>query len=115
MLIVHLAIPQQAQLKSQVSRISMYCVDVSVIHECLLLNMQYLAVLSVSYTFMEDTVTSNPTEVQVKTLNDTSVVVSGLMAGKLYTFNVTAANDIGSSSILCGPVGHTIGESVTCH
>ena len=69
--------------------------------------------LSVSYTFMEETAASNPTEVEVRTLNDTSVVVSGLVAGRLYTFNVTAANDIGSSSSLCGPVRQTVGESVT--
>ena len=53
-----------------------------------------LTMLSVSYTSMEDTFISNPTEIQVKTFSDTSVVASGLMAGKLYTFNVTAANDI---------------------
>ena len=43
-------------------------------------------------------------------VNDLSVTVSGLVAGEEYTFTVTAENSNGSSSTVCEPVDHIIGE-----
>ena len=50
--------------------------------------------------------------VSVSSVDTTSVEVAGLFAGFEYTFNITAENSNGSSSILCGPTLHVIGESV---
>ena len=43
-------------------------------------------------------------------LDDFMVTVSGLVAGEEYTFTVTAENLNGSSSTICEPVDHIIGE-----
>ena len=42
--------------------------------------------------------------------DDLMVTVSGLVAGEVYTFTVTAENRNGLSSTACEPVNHIIGE-----
>ena len=64
--------------------------------------------LSVMYSYEEGASTVSRS-VGVN-LNDLSVTVSGLVAGEEYTFTVTAENSNGSSSTVCEPVNHIIGE-----
>ena len=45
-------------------------------------------------------------------LNDMMMQVSNLLAGEEYTFNITAENAIGSSSVVCQPIDLLLGESV---
>ena len=68
--------------------------------------------VSVFYTYT-DGATVNLINVPDTNTNTTSIMVGTLMAGFRYTFNITAENSNGSSSILCGPTLHVIGESVT--
>ena len=58
---------------------------------------------------------NNINDISVSNINTTSVIVSDLIAGAEYTFNITAENNIGSSSIICGPTSHVIGEICTRH
>ena len=46
----------------------------------------------------------------ISNVDATSITVPNLAAGAEYVFNITAENRIGSSSILCGPTSHKIGE-----
>ena len=68
----------------------------------------------VSYTFEEGSVTSSPILVMTfMNAQPTEVNVPRLVAGRRYTFNITAENDVGSSYILCGPTFLSIGKSST--
>ena len=62
--------------------------------------------VSVSYSFAKDLTIP----VEVTGTNTTLVVVPDLVAGFEYTFILTAQNKNGSSSIVCGPILHRIGE-----
>ena len=53
---------------------------------------------------------NNINDISVSSVNTTSVIVSDLITGAEYTFNITAENNIGSSNIVCGPTSHVIGE-----
>ena len=64
--------------------------------------------LSVMYSYVEG-ISTNMKAVTVGR-NYQMVTVPGLIAGQQYTFTVTAENTNGSSSILCEPVDHVIGE-----
>ena len=61
----------------------------------------------------EKIVTNSPqlNTVSVMRVDSTSVVVPSLVTGVEYTFNVTAENSYGSSSIVCGPIPHIIGKT----
>ena len=48
--------------------------------------------------------------VPISGLDARSVNVSGLVAGFVYTFRITAENSNGSSSVLCTPTQHLIGK-----
>lgn len=64
--------------------------------------------LSVMYSY-EEGLSTVSRSVGVN-LNDLNVTVSGLVAGKEYTFTVTAENSNGlSSTVTCAPVDHVIG------
>ena len=49
--------------------------------------------------------------VAISSLDTTSVNVSGLVTGFEYTFNITAENSNGSSTISCRPTPHIVGEN----
>ena len=67
--------------------------------------------VSMVYIFNESMRTIiNP--VSVSSVDTTSVEVADLVAGFKYLFNATAENSNGSSSILCGPIHHVVGESL---
>ena len=66
--------------------------------------------LSVSYTYEEGSVTTDPVDVSVPNLGATTASVTGLVAGNDYTFTVTASNTNGSTSIQCGPTSHDVGK-----
>ena len=63
---------------------------------------------SVYYIFMEGS-TINRVPVNLQSINMHSATVSNLTTGFKYSFNVTAENSNGASSILCGPTLHVIG------
>ena len=66
--------------------------------------------VSVFYTYT-DGATVNLITVPDTNVNTTSIMVHNLVAGFEYTFNVTVVNNnIGSSSVLCGPTFLEIGE-----
>ena len=69
----------------------------------------FLTDLSVMYSYEEGASTVSRS-VNGVNLNDLSVTVSSLVAGEEYTFTVTAENSNGSSSTVCQPVNHIIGE-----
>ena len=71
---------------------------------------QELNQLLLSYTVQEGAAISEPVMVTVPNVEATEVNVPNLVAGVMYTFNVTAENDIGSFDILCGPTFLTIGK-----
>ena len=64
--------------------------------------------VAVFYTYTEGQ-TVNRVPVPNTNAATTSVEVPNLVAGFQYTFNVTVENNIGPSSILCGPIVHNIG------
>ena len=68
--------------------------------------------VSVSYTYEEGSVISSPNPVQVTCINTTSVTLVELQEGFRYTFNITAENSNGTSSILCGTMLYVSGESL---
>ena len=51
--------------------------------------------------------------VNMRNINALNATVHNLTTGFEYSFNVIAENSAGSSSILCGPVFHAIGQSVS--
>lgn len=67
--------------------------------------------LSVAYTFTEGS-TTRRVPVNVSSVTRSSVSIQGLTVGFMYTFNITARNNNGASSILCGPILHVIGEYI---
>ena len=66
-----------------------------------------LPLTNVSVFTEDSTIAINP--IQVESIDTTSVEVPDLVAGFEYTFNITTENN-GSSSILCGPTLHRVGE-----
>ena len=67
--------------------------------------------VSVFYTFMEGS-TINHVPANVSDIHTSSVSIHHLVTGFKYTFNITARNSNGASSILCGPILHDVGEYV---
>ena len=65
--------------------------------------------VSVMYSYVEGTST-NTEAVSSVGISDLMVTVPDLVAGEQYTFTVTAENSNGSSSTVCEPVDHIIGE-----
>ena len=66
--------------------------------------------MSVVYRFEEGASISPPADVDIDNVEVTIAMVSNLIAGRFYTFTVTAENSIGSTSIDCGPIRHHVGE-----
>ena len=65
----------------------------------------------VSYTFEEGSGTSSPIHVTTfMNAQPTEVNVPRLVAGRRYTFNITAENAIGSSYVMCGPTLLSVGK-----
>ena len=65
--------------------------------------------LSAEYSYVDGTsVVTEP--VQLDDLDARSVNVSGLVAGFMYTFRITAENSNGSYTAMCTPTQHLIGE-----
>ena len=60
--------------------------------------------ISVFYTFEEGSTIGDPNLVQVGSISTTSVTLVELQPGYRYTFNITAENNNGTSSILCGAI-----------
>ena len=71
-----------------------------------------LTSVSVVYRFEEGLSLSPPMEVEIANTEVTTAAVMDLVAGRLYTFTITAENSNGSSSIVCDPVRHDVGEQV---
>ena len=69
-----------------------------------------LPLINVSVTLSSDGPESAIGAISISDTNAESVEVPSLVTGFDYTFNVTAVNGIGQSSILCGPVVHRVGE-----
>ena len=67
--------------------------------------------MSVFYVFTEGSVT-NRIPTNITRVNTSSVTIHNVITGFKYTFNVTAENSNGSSSIMCGPTFHVIGQSL---
>ena len=65
--------------------------------------------LSAEYSYVDGTSTE-VRPVTVDSLNTTTIKQRGLVAGFEYTFNITAENSNGSSTISCRPVPYRIGE-----
>ena len=68
--------------------------------------------MSVVYRFEEGLALSPPVDVEIANAEVTTATVMDLVAGRLYTFTITAENSNGSTSIDCGPVRHNVGEQV---
>ena len=66
--------------------------------------------LSALFSYV-DGITAVTEPVAISGLDITSVNVSGLVTGFEYTFNITAENSNGSSTILCRPTPHIVGEN----
>ena len=71
----------------------------------------------VSYTFEEgSTRTSSPIHViTFMNTQQTEANVPRLVAGRRYTFIITAENDVGSSYIQCGPILLSVGKCISIH
>ena len=65
--------------------------------------------LSVFYMFTEGSAI-NRVPVNLQNINALSATISNLATGFRYSFNITAENSNGASSILCGPILHIIGQ-----
>ena len=72
---------------------------------------QELSQLLLSYTVQKDVTVSEPIMITVPNVEMTEVNVPSLVAGVMYTFNVTAENEMGFSYVLCGPTFLTIGKA----
>ena len=70
-----------------------------------------LSLTNVSVTFFSDGPETATNSIPVSGTDTLSIEVPDLVTGSEYTFNITAVNSIGPSSILCGPVLHRTGES----
>ena len=62
--------------------------------------------VSVFYTYIDGSAISSPISIPVSGLDTRVATVSTAESALEYTFNVTAQNSIGSSSILCGSTLH---------
>ena len=62
--------------------------------------------VSVMYTSTDllNSTTSSPIPIPVSGVDTTSITISNLEAGLKYSFNITAHNGHGSSSIICRPI-----------
>ena len=65
--------------------------------------------LSAVYSFTDGTLTVTES-FAIPSLDATSVNVSNLVAGFVYTFAITAENSNGSSTVSCKPTPHQNGE-----
>ena len=65
--------------------------------------------LSAAYSFTDGTLTVTEF-ITILSLDATSVNISDLVAGFVYTFTITAENSNGSSTVSCKPTPHQIGE-----
>ena len=65
--------------------------------------------VSAEYSFVDGAL-MDTRPVPISGLDARSVNVSGLVAGFVYTFRITAENSNGSSSVLCTPTQHLIGK-----
>ena len=65
--------------------------------------------LSAVYSYVDGTSTVIE-PVTISGLDTLSIDVSGLVTGFEYTFDITAENSNGSSTILCRPTPHIVGE-----
>ena len=65
--------------------------------------------LSAEYSYVDGTLTVVE-PVTINSPNTTTIKQRGLVAGFVYKFSITAENSNGSSTMLCKPVPHTIGE-----
>ena len=63
-------------------------------------------------TLLEGSVNGSSKSVPISDVDVASVSLSNLQAGFEYLFTIIAENNIGNSSISCGPVSHEIGELV---
>ena len=43
-------------------------------------------------------------------VDEVTLDVEGLVAGRAYVFQITATNDVGSTTVQCPPVVHTVGK-----
>ena len=43
-------------------------------------------------------------------VDETTLDVEGLVAGRAYVFQIIATNDVGSATVQCPPVRHTVGK-----
>ena len=68
-----------------------------------------LTSISAVYSYVDGTSTVTES-VTIASLDTTSVEEHGLVAGFVYTFNITAENSNGSSTVSCRPTPHIIGE-----
>ena len=55
---------------------------------------------------------SSLTDVEIANTEVMTATVPDLVAGRLYTFTITAENSNGPASIDCGPVRYDIGEGL---
>jgi hypothetical protein len=65
--------------------------------------------VSAEYSFVVGT-SMDTQPVPISGVDVISVNVSGLVAGFVYTFRITAENSNGSSTVMCTPTQHLIGE-----
>lgn len=72
--------------------------------------------VSVTYTIScseIDSTASGPIPIPFSDLESSTVSVTNLEFGFEYTFNITAQNSNGTSSVLCGPTLLTMEENLT--
>ena len=65
--------------------------------------------LLAAYSFTDGSLTVTE-PITIRSLDTTSVNVSNLVAGFVYTINITAENSNGSSTVFCKPILHLIGK-----